>query len=46
MKDSVSIDDFTMKLTTIVTNIHSLGDKVKEISVIKKFLPIVLSRFM
>ena len=46
MKDSESIDDFSMKLTTIVTNIHSLGDKVEEIYVIKKFLRVVPLRFM
>ncbi|XP_022927953.1 uncharacterized protein LOC111434803 [Cucurbita moschata] len=34
------------KLTTIVSGIRSLGDVVKEISVVKKFLRVVLPRFM
>ena len=38
MKDGESIDDFAMKLTMIVSNIHPLGDVVEEISVVKKFL--------
>ena len=46
MKDSDSIDDFSMKLTTIVSGIHSLGDKVEEISLVKKFLRAVPLRFM
>ena len=41
MKDGESIDDFIMKLTTIVSGIHSLGDIVNEISVVKKFLRVV-----
>ena len=43
MKDGESIDDFAMKLTTIVSSIHSLG-VVEEISVIKKFLQAVPPR--
>ena len=46
MKDSESIDDFAMKLTTIVSNILSLGDMVEEISVVKKFLRVVPPRSM
>ena len=46
MKNGESIDDFAMKLTTIVNDIHSLGDVVEEISVVKKFLRAVLPRFM
>ena len=46
MKYDELIDDFTMKLTTIVTNIRSLGDMVEEIAVVKKFLRAVLPRFM
>ena len=37
MKDGESTDKFAMKLTTIVTNIRLLGDKVEEIFVAKKF---------
>ncbi|XP_022930088.1 uncharacterized protein LOC111436574 [Cucurbita moschata] len=46
MKDGESIDDFTMKLTTVVSGIRSLGDVVEEISVVKKFLLAILPRFM
>ena len=38
MKDGESIDNFAMKLMTIVTDICLLGDKVEEIFVVKKFL--------
>ena len=31
------IDEFTIKLTTIVNDIHLLGDRVEEIFVIEKF---------
>ena len=44
MKDGESADSFTMKFSTIV--IHSLGDKVEEISIVKKFLEVILPRFM
>ena len=37
MKDGESIEDFTMKLMTIISGIRSLGDKVEEISIVKKF---------
>ena len=35
-----------MKLTTIINDIYSLGDKVDGISIIKKFIRAVPSRFM
>ena len=38
MKDGESIDDFAMKLTTIISDIRSLGDMVEQISVVMKFL--------
>ena len=38
MKDGESIKNFAMKLIMIVTDIHSLGEKVEEISIVKKFL--------
>ena len=41
MKDGESIDDFAMKLTTIVSDIRSLGNVVEEISIVKKFLQAV-----
>ena len=46
MKDGEPIDDFAINLTTIVSGIHSLGDVVEEISVVKKFLRAVPSIFM
>ena len=46
MKNGESIDDFVKKLTTIVSNICSLGDKLEEISIVKKFVQVVLLRFM
>ena len=45
-KDGESIDDFFMKLTTIVTGICWLDEKVEEIFVVKKFLRVVPLRFM
>ena len=35
MKNGESIDDFAMKLMTIVSDIRSLGDVVEEISIVK-----------
>ncbi|XP_022955161.1 inositol transporter 4-like isoform X3 [Cucurbita moschata] len=46
MKNGESIDDFSMKLTIIVSGIRSIGDMVEEIFVVKKFLRAVPSRFM
>lgn len=46
MKDSESVDDFAMRLNTIVTGIRSLGEKIEEITVVKKFLWAVPIRFM
>ncbi|GKC96017.1 ribonuclease H-like domain, reverse transcriptase, RNA-dependent DNA polymerase [Tanacetum coccineum] len=41
MKESESMDEFAMRLNTIVTGIRSLGDTIKEITVVKKFLRVV-----
>nr|GFA64303.1 hypothetical protein [Tanacetum cinerariifolium] len=46
MKDSESVDEFAMRLNTIVTGIRSLGDTIEEITVVKKFLRAVSIRFM
>ena len=46
MRNGESVDNFAMKLTTIVNGIHSLGDMVEEVSIIKRFLRAVLLRFM
>lgn len=44
IKDGESIEEFVVKLTTIV--IRSLGEKVEEIFVVKKYLRVVPLRFM
>lgn len=46
MKDGESVDDFFIRLNTIVTGIRSLGEKIEEITVVKKFLRVVPLRFM
>ncbi|XP_023767822.1 uncharacterized protein LOC111916382 [Lactuca sativa] len=46
MKDSESVYDFSMRLNTIVTGIRSLGEKIEEITVMKKFLRAVPIRFI
>ncbi|GJY70130.1 zinc finger, CCHC-type containing protein [Tanacetum coccineum] len=38
IKNDESMDDFAMRLNTIVTSICSLGDSIEEITVVKKFL--------
>lgn len=46
MKDSDQLDDFYMKLNGLVSNIHALGEEVKEsYVVIKKFLRAVPPKF-
>ena len=42
MEDNKLVDGFAMKLIMIITGIHSLCDKMGEISIIKKFLCVVL----
>ncbi|PWA73003.1 hypothetical protein CTI12_AA185870 [Artemisia annua] len=46
MKNDESVDDFAMRLNTIVTGIRSLGETIEEITVVKKFLRAVPIRFM
>ena len=46
MKDGESVDDFTMKLTTIVNGIRALEDKVEEACIVKKFLRAVPPRYL
>lgn len=46
MKQGESIDDFAVKLTTIVKKICALGDKEEEGYVVKKFLRAVPPKFM
>lgn len=46
MKDNVSINDFSMKLGGLVTNIRELGEEVTEGYVVKKMLRVVPSKFL
>ena len=46
MHDTDSIDDFTMKLNELVTNIRSLGETVAESYVVKKILRAAPSKFL
>ena len=46
MRDGESVDEFAMKLTSIVTGIRSLGEQVDETSVVKKFLRAAPHRYM
>ncbi|XP_047326370.1 uncharacterized protein LOC124930046 [Impatiens glandulifera] len=46
MKNGESMDDFSMKLTTIATGICSLGEKMEEIFVVKNFLRVVPQTYM
>ncbi|XP_074323652.1 uncharacterized protein LOC141660556 [Apium graveolens] len=46
MKDTEHVDDFSMKLSGIVTNIRALGEVLDESYVVKKFLRAVPSRFL
>lgn len=45
MKDTESIDDFAMRLTSIISKIRGLGDKMEEIYVVRKFLHAVTGKF-
>lgn len=46
MKEIESIDEFSMKLNALVTNIRTLGETVKENYVVKKFLRAMPSEFL
>lgn len=46
MKDTEKIDDFTMKLNGIVTNIRTLGETIVESVVVKKLLRSMPSEFL
>ncbi|KAL8114351.1 hypothetical protein AgCh_021272 [Apium graveolens] len=46
MKDSESVDDFSMKLNNLVTNIRALGEEVTESYVVKNLLCAVPSKFL
>ncbi|KAL6634298.1 hypothetical protein ACP70R_026969 [Stipagrostis hirtigluma subsp. patula] len=46
MKEGDSIDDFAMKLTSLVSKIRALGEKVEETYVVKKLLRVVPKKFL
>lgn len=46
MKDSEKIDEFCMKLSSIVTNIRVLGETMEEASVVRKILRAVPDKFL
>jgi len=46
MKERESVDDFAMKLTTIVNGIRALGEKVEDSIIVRKFLRVVPSRIL
>lgn len=46
MKETETMDDFSAKITNIVSNIRALGDKVEEADMVKKLLRAVPSKFV
>ncbi|XP_074360175.1 uncharacterized protein LOC141700272, partial [Apium graveolens] len=46
MKDTEQLDDFCMKMNSLVTNIRMLGEKVDETYVVKKLLRAVPVKFL
>ncbi|KAL9671093.1 hypothetical protein QQ045_008659 [Rhodiola kirilowii] len=46
MKDSDSLDEFAMKLSSLVNRIRGLGQQTEEVHVVKKFLRGVSKRFL
>lgn len=46
MKDTETIDEFTVKVNNVVSNIRALGDKIEEDYVVKKLLRAVPSKFV
>ncbi|BBN06301.1 hypothetical protein Mp_3g19970 [Marchantia polymorpha subsp. ruderalis] len=44
-KDGESIDDFYMRITSLVNNLRLLGDTIDEIEVVRKMLQVVPRRF-
>ena len=45
MRDTEQIDDFAMRLTTIVSKIRGLGDKMEEVYIVRKFPRAVPRKF-
>ena len=46
MRENEQLDDFYLKLNSLVTNIRVLGEKVEEVYVVKKLLRAVPSKFL
>ncbi|XP_074373654.1 uncharacterized protein LOC141714003 [Apium graveolens] len=46
MKENKSLDDFYMKMNSLITNIRALGDEIVESYVVKKLLRAVPSKFL
>ncbi|CAM8905468.1 unnamed protein product [Rhodiola kirilowii] len=46
MKDGESLDEFAMKLTSLVNRIRGLGQAIEEVHVVKKLLRAVSKRFL
>ncbi|XP_074351839.1 uncharacterized protein LOC141690987 [Apium graveolens] len=46
MKESDAVDDFSMKLNGLATNIKALGETIDELYVVKKFLRSVPTKFL
>lgn len=46
MKESESVDDFSTKISAIVSNIKALGDTMNEAYMVKKILRVVPSKFV
>ncbi|CAM8941456.1 unnamed protein product [Rhodiola kirilowii] len=46
MKDSDSLDEFSMKLSSLVNRIRGLGQQIEEVHVVKKLLRGVSKRFL
>lgn len=45
MKETETVDDFSMWMNGLVNNIRSLGDSLEEEKVVKKFLRVVPQKF-
>lgn len=46
MKDNENINDFGMKLTSVLNKIRSLGDRMEEVYVVRKLLRAVSGKFL
>jgi hypothetical protein len=46
MKETESVDDFAVRLTTIVNKIHALGEHIEEPYAVKKFLRAVPNKYL